>query len=115
MTATARPALAAAAARSRARRRTWEERMADHNSGLRYVEPLGPALPPLNPAAQRYLRDDLLARAAGAEKQADDAWAAGNPQLGQRCGGIADACRDFAKQTVTYALDPAWGVHEVSR
>jgi hypothetical protein len=70
----------------------------------------GPPLPALTVQGLAYVRDDLLARAAGAEQQEADAWAAGNVSLAQRCGGTASACRDAARQIVRYALDPAWSV-----
>jgi hypothetical protein len=80
----------------------------DHVAGLRYLDRLGPDLPALNAAGLGYVRDDLLARAAAAEAQAEQAFTAGNLGLTQRADGIASACRDAAAQIVRYALDPAW-------
>lgn len=80
----------------------------DHVAGLRYLERLGPDVPALNAAGLGYVRDDLLARAAAAEAQADQAFTDRNLGLVQRCEGTAHACRDAAAQIVRYALDPAW-------
>jgi hypothetical protein len=55
-----------------------------------------------------YVRSDLLARAAAAEAQAEQAYADRDLSLVQRCDGIAGACRDAAEQIVRYALDPTW-------
>ncbi len=92
--------------------RTWEQALADEAAGLVYRRPLGPAVPGLNTDGLGYIRDDLLARAAGAEKQALGAWEVGNMGLVQRCEGAAHACRDAARQIVTYALMPNWMVTE---
>lgn len=88
--------------------RRWEQARADQDAGLIYEARLGPELPAPNVSAIAYLRDDFLARAAGAEEQEAQAWEAGNSQLAQRCGGIATTCRDFAKQLTAYAVDPRW-------
>lgn len=82
----------------------------DHFAGLRYLTPLGPEVPGLDSTGLGFIRDDLLAYAAGSEQQAEEALAAGNVGLAQRCGGAATACRDAAAQIVRYALDPTWGV-----
>lgn len=87
---------------------TVPQRYLDHEAGLRYLNRLGPELPALNAAGLGYIRDDLLARAAAAEAQAERAYTDRNLGLVQRCDGIAHACRDFAAQIVRYALDPAW-------
>lgn len=84
------------------------QRHLDHVSGLRYYDRIGPALPALNAAGLGYVRDDCLARAVTATRQAEQAWQEGNIGLVQRCEGIASAMRDTAAQIVAYALDPAW-------
>lgn len=90
----------------------WRQLFADERSGLRYRDRIGPALPALNGEGLGYVRDDLLARAAHAERQAAQAWSDGEVTLASRCDGIASGCRDAAAQIVTYSLDPAWSVPE---
>jgi hypothetical protein len=80
----------------------------DHITGLRYLTRLGPELPVLNVIGLDYVRSDLLARAAAAERQVEQALTERNLSLVQRCDGIARACRETAAQIVRYALDPTW-------
>lgn len=85
------------------------DRWADHNAGLIYLDRLGPVLPTLNASGLGYIRDDLLARAAGAEAQAN-----ANPEnftLVVACEAQARVLREAAHQIVTYALN-GWGVTE---
>lgn len=82
----------------------------DHAAGLRYMEPLGPALPALNASGLGYVRDDLLARAAGADAQAKAN--ADNFTLVTICETQARVCREVAAQIVTYSLTPTWSVVE---
>jgi len=69
-----------------------------------------PAVPGLTAIGLDHVRQDCLGRAAAAEKQADDALAARNIALAQRCGGEAHALRAVAAQLVSYALVDTWGV-----
>jgi hypothetical protein len=86
------------------------DRFADHASGLIYLDRLGPELPTLNARGLGYVRDDLLARAAGADAQAK-----ANPEnftLVTICETTARTCREVAAQIVTYSLTPTWMVTE---
>jgi hypothetical protein len=67
-----------------------------------------PAVPGLNSDGLGYIRDDLLRRAAAADRQGAEAMARGNLSLMQRCGGEAHALRSAAQAIVLYALDPTW-------
>jgi hypothetical protein len=67
-----------------------------------------PAVPGLDSIGLNHVRDDMLASAARAEKQAAEAMTDGNLGLAQRCGGEADALRRAAAQLVAYALIPTW-------
>jgi uncharacterized protein YllA (UPF0747 family) len=93
-------------------RRSWEERFADHAAGLIYLDPLGPAVPGLNADGLRWILDDLNGIAATFERQAREAWDAGNMGLVQRAEGAAHARREAARQIVAYALTERWSVTE---
>jgi hypothetical protein len=74
-----------------------------------YVYPAAlPAVPGLTSAGLGYVRDDMLRRAANADRQAAEAAGHGNYGLMQRCGGEASALRDAARDIVRYACDPCW-------
>lgn len=87
------------------------DRYGDHAAGLIYFDRLGPAVPALTAAGLGYVRDDLLARAAGAEAQGATAQDKGDWTLAAVCAGQARTCREAAKQIVTYSLN-GWGVTE---